>query len=71
MFFDDAKSIESLKAAAGKLPGSQEKPFEENAVEVGAGDMNPDLQLPYLAVGVDLVKKRKSPLGNRFANAGV
>lgn len=58
VFFDDAKSVESLQAAARKLPGTQERALQKETgnTEIDAGDIEPDLQGPYLAVGVDLVK---------------
>lgn len=58
VYLDDAKSIESLQAAARKLPGAQEHTLQKEGghTELDAGDVNPDLQAPYLAVGVDLIK---------------
>lgn len=56
VFFEDARAIESLQSAARKLPGTQERALQKDAgnTEVDAGDIEPDLQGPYLAVGVDL-----------------
>ena len=58
VFFDDAKTVESLQAAARKLPGTQERALQKETgnTELDAGDVEPDLQGPYLAVGVDLMK---------------
>jgi hypothetical protein len=59
VYVDDAKTIESLQSAARKLPGLQEKNLpKENKerFELDAGDVNPDVQSPYLVVGVDWVK---------------
>lgn len=56
VFYDDAKSIESLQQAARKLPGIQEKVLQKENNQMDAGDVEPDLQSPYLAVGVEWLK---------------
>lgn len=56
LYFEDARTIESLKASARKLAGGREKALENDAVEIDAGDLNPDMQSPFLAVGVDWAK---------------
>jgi hypothetical protein len=59
VFIEDAKTVESLQTAARKLPGLQEKSLQKETkegLEVDAGDINPDLRSPYLAVGVDWIK---------------
>lgn len=56
VYFEDAKTIESIKSSASRLPGAQEKQVQSETLELDAGDVNPDLQVPYLAIGVDLSK---------------
>jgi hypothetical protein len=53
VYYDDAKTIESLQSAARKLPGVQEKTLQKETTQMDAGDIDPDLQSPYLAVGVE------------------
>jgi hypothetical protein len=56
IYFEDSKTIDTLKSAATKLPGGQEKTLQKETVEIDAGDLNPDLQSPYLAVSADWTK---------------
>lgn len=61
VYFEDAKTLESLKTSASRLPGSQEKPLATEGIELDAGDTHPDMQLPYMAIGVDLKGEAQQP----------
>lgn len=53
---DDASSVEPLKKAARKLPGGADAEIKNDSLLLDAGDLNPDPQSPYLAVGADWAK---------------